>query len=221
MKCLKRISLLLVITTLLFSCKKSNDAPPPKDYAASIKDKNWWGTLAYTGKTPEYYSVAFKADNSLMWSQRTSDTQGLWALNGDTITITFTGNTVQIKATISDDNKFTNIQDNTAASEITSGQLITTPNLYLDNTSWKGTIPASSQTLQLYFSSPLTVKIGADNGTPFGPYNYTRVAGGSTVRFSSAAFGGAVLGIIVSNTEMKGTMAFGATTNYQWSATLQ
>ena len=219
MKFIKKISLLLVITTIFFSCKKSNDAAAtPKDYAASVKDKNWWGALAYTGKPAEYYTVAFKADNSLVWSQASGDTPGLWALTGKTLTITFIGNTVKITADISDDNKFANIQDNTAASEVTSGQLITTPNVYLDNTAWKGTIPVSAQSLQITFPSPLNIKMGADNSTPFGPYSYTRISSGAAIRTSIGAFGGPVFGVIISGTEMNGT--FG-TNNTQWKATLQ
>jgi hypothetical protein len=62
----KHINIVLV-TVLLMSfitgCKKNNTASP-KDYAASIKDKTWWGQLTYTGKTQEYYSVHFNADNT-------------------------------------------------------------------------------------------------------------------------------------------------------------
>jgi len=200
----------LSIACVLPGCKKST-GNPPKDYAAFINDKTWWGTLTYTGKTQEYYSVHFNAGNTLLWSQLSGDTQGQWTLDGKALTITFTGNTVEIKATISDDDKLINIGDNTPNSEITSGQLIITPNVYLDNTQWKGSFPHNSQPFLLSFKSPLQVE-EKSNGT-FGPYNYVRVMSGAAIRFSSAAFGGQVFGVIISNTEMRGNItAF----NYEW-----
>ena len=122
---------ILLLTVTIFSCKKSNG---PKDYNASIKDKTWWGEFAYTGQDAEYYSVHFNVDNSLTWTQWSGDYPGQWTLNGKQLTITFTGNSVEINADISDDDKLMNISDNTANSEINSGQLIVNPKISLDNT---------------------------------------------------------------------------------------
>jgi hypothetical protein len=200
-KYLKIILVVIFYTSLLFSCKKDS---APKDYTASIKDKTWWGELAYTGKTIEYYSVHFNADNSLIWSQLSGDYSGHWALEGKAVTITFTGNSLEIKANISDDDKLVNITDNSSASEIKSGQLIITPNVYLDNTVWKGSIITTSQPFQMSFTSPLKVETKYE-AAPFGPYTYSRSVSGAVIRFISAAAGGNVFDVIISNNEMRGS----------------
>ena len=210
-----------ILVTLLLagtacSCKKSNSAAP-KDYTASIKDKTWWGTLTYTGKTTEYYSVVFKADNSLLWSQMSGDTPGQWVLDGKALTITFTGSSVQIKANIADDDKLTGIGDNTANSEINSGQLIATPNVYLDNTTWKGSITATSQPFQMSFTSPLKVETKYE-AAPFGPYIYSRSMSAAAIRFFSAAAGGTIFGVIISNNEMRGNTTL---SNSEWKVIKQ
>ena len=72
---------------ILVGCKKEN-GPAAKDYAASIKEKTWWGVVTYTGKEAEYYSVHFNSDNTLMWSQFAGDYSGHWATSGNALTIT-------------------------------------------------------------------------------------------------------------------------------------
>jgi hypothetical protein len=207
----------LIITAILFSCKKSST----KDIAQSIKDKTWWGQLTYTGKPAEYYSVQFNADNSLVWSQLTGDYAGHWVLEGKTLTITFTGNTVQIKADISDDDKLLNITDNTTASEINSGQLIIDPNISLDNTTWKGSLeqgPNPSVNIQLKFIPGSKVEFNAINLAV--TYNYTRTSSGAVIRFST--FLGPIFGIITTSSEMKGIEESGLTSvHYQWQAAKQ
>ena len=86
----------LLSTGVLFSCKKSSTpVSTPKDYAASIKDKTWWGVMTYTGQALQYYSVHFYADNSLFWSQIDGDYLGQWTINNKQLAITFTISNVQ------------------------------------------------------------------------------------------------------------------------------
>src|SRR6266542_4422176 len=108
-------TILLTLTMVMDSCIKSDT---PKDYAVSIKDKTWWGTITYTGKTTEYYSVHFDADSSLLWSQLSGDYAGKWRIANRQLTMTFTGINDVIKADITDDDKLENISDNASYYEV-------------------------------------------------------------------------------------------------------
>ena len=210
----KYISILLAtafLTGLTMGCKKSNSIAP-KDYAASIKDKTWWGELAYTGKTPEYYSVHFNADNTLTWSQFQGDYTGHWVLNNKQVTITFDGNTIQIKADISDDDNLVNITDNTAASEIKSGELAANSTISLDNTQWNGNTQVPTKILQLNFKTGLQATINLEN-SPIKTYTYTKNASNSVIRISTIFFG-----IIISGSKMKGSIDNSV---FTWQATKQ
>ncbi len=106
----------IILITLLFagvfvSC---NDDDVSKDYAASVRDKTWWGTLTNAGEGgPQYYSVHFNADNTLQWSQLAGDYDGQWILEKNNLTLTFTGLDVIVTAEISDDDTWTNITTST------------------------------------------------------------------------------------------------------------
>ncbi len=210
-KYLNIIPIIAIITGILFSCKKSND-DAPKDYSASIKDKTWWGELAYTGKTPEYYSVHFNTDNTLTWSQFQGDYTGHWALNNKQVTITFDGNTTQIKADISDDDNLVNITDNTGASEIKSGEITVNSTTTLDNTVWNGNTQVPTKALQLNFKTGLQATINLEK-TPVKTYTYTKYSSNSVIRISTIFFG-----IIVSGSKMKGSIDNSV---FTWQATKQ
>ena len=84
------VLVILLVTNILLSCKKSNDSIPTpsiKDYSVSIKDKTWWGTFTINGQKAQYYSVQFNADNSLVWSQLSGDYPGKWTLDGKKLVI--------------------------------------------------------------------------------------------------------------------------------------
>lgn len=218
---MKKSLSILIITTLLISifisCSKddntSNDLPI-KNYTAAIKGKNWFGELTYTGKPIEYYSVVFNADNTLVWSQLSGDYTGNWIVNEKLLTMTFTGNTAEIKATISDDDKLINISDNTGYYEIKSGQLILNPNIPLDNTIWKGTV--DPYTLQLSFmpSNVVEMKIGS---TTYAPYSYQKSTSGGAIRIRSSATQ-ETFGVITGSAEMKGSHKVN---DFPWKATKQ
>src|SRR6478752_4424966 len=104
MKHIITLSLLFITVTILLSCNKTDvTTPVSKDYSASIKEKSWWGEITYTGKTTEYYSVYFKADGTLLWSQLSGDYAGHWAIKDKELTMTFDANSVTIQATLTDD----------------------------------------------------------------------------------------------------------------------
>ena len=218
---MKKILSILIITTLLIaifiSCSKdditSNDLPI-KNYTAAIKGNNWFGELTYTGKPIEYYSVLFNADNTLVWTQFSGDYTGNWIVNDKLLTMTFTGNTAEIKATISDDDKLINISDNTEYYEIKSGQLILNPNIPLDNTIWKGTV--DPYTLQLSFmpSNVVEMKIGS---TTYAPYSYQKTATGGAIRIKISPTQQA-FGVITAPGEMKGIYIIN---DFPWKATKQ
>ena len=71
LKYMKEYSRIIIITLLslasIVSCKKNNT---PKDYLASINSKTWWGSITYTGKAPEYYSVYFNSDYKFIMEPR-------------------------------------------------------------------------------------------------------------------------------------------------------
>lgn len=209
-KYFKIILVTFLLTGILFSCKKSST---PKDYTASIKDKTWGGELTYSGKTTEYYSVHFNADNTLTWSQFAGDYAGHWILSGKQLTITFNGNNTELKADISDDDNLVNITDNTTASEINSGELITNSIMSLDNTVWKGAMNYPvTKALQLSFTPGLQIVFNLEN-TPVKTYTYTRNPSNATIRISTVFFG-----MITSGSKMKGSVDNAV---YIWQTTKQ
>ena len=207
----KSLSILIVTTFLIaifISCSKhdntSNDMPI-KYYSASIKDKTWWGVLTYTGKTAEYYSVHFSADNTLIWSQLSGDYAGTWTINNKSIIFKFSGSSSEITAEISNDDKFISISDNTPSYEINNGQLMASPNIPLDNTLWKGIILGGSTVspLQLKFLPGAKVEFTL-NTINYGLFNYFRSPFGGSFRFDTGG-GYYYFGVFVSPTQTKGS----------------
>jgi|WetSurMetagenome_2_1015567.scaffolds.fasta_scaffold95850_2 hypothetical protein len=197
------ISILFLATMLIVNCSKNDSAA--KDYSASIKDKTWWGSLAYTGKDAEYYSVHFNADNSLLWSQLSGDYSGHWAVTDKTITMTFDINSAQIKADITDNDRLSNITDNTEFYEIITGAIIANPGIILDNTEWIGVLynktSSTSQTLQFSFMQDLKVEIKVGIYSR-GIFSYKRSASGAVIKDGKGMFC-----IVTSGNEMKGSDA--------------
>jgi hypothetical protein len=96
----------LAFIAMPVACKKGSDS---KDYSQSIKGRAWWGTLTYSGKNPEYYTIHFNTDNSFLWSQMTDYYTGKYVLNGRQLTLTFDASGAEIKAQISADDKLLDI----------------------------------------------------------------------------------------------------------------
>jgi hypothetical protein len=191
-----------LIVVIVAGCKKA-DTAAPKDYTQSIKDKTWWGQFTYTGKPVEYYSVHFNPDGSLLWSQLSDNYKGHWVLKDRQLTMSFDGNSEEIKADISDEDKLTNITDNTSASEINSGQIISNPNIVLENTVWKGTVRQSSGptfSMQLSFLPGTKVVLGFAGGS-YPANTYTR--SGALIRMLVS--GNNIFCILTSSTEIAGS----------------
>ena len=192
----------LIVLGFFSGCEKSDTK---KDYSASIKDKTWWGTITYTGEIPEYYSIHYSADNSLIWSQLSGDFEGHWVINGNQVTITLNENATQITADITDDDKLMNFSDNTELSEVNTGELIKTPIVFLDNTAWAGSVINVNVN-----PTAITMNFTPDNYVEIehfaqGAYNYSRSASGVVLRFYIAATF-KFFGVIISGNEIRGSM---------------
>jgi hypothetical protein len=190
---------------LLAGCKKSSspDNNTSRDYASSVINKTWWGTLADKDQSDEYYSVHFNTDNTLVWEQLSGTYNGFWALEGRQLTITFEVNDVKITADIGDDNKLSHFSDNTDFSEIKTGQLINIPDIPLENTIWEGTEKNKSLSYLVRFEFDAKKQMTTTfNGLPHVITSYSRSSSGDVVR--SLIEGANIFLVIVSDHEMKG-----------------
>jgi hypothetical protein len=203
-------ALLLVLTIVLSGCNKNST---PKDYAASIKDKTWWGTLTNTGQPKEYYSVHFNADSTLEWSQLAGDYPGKWSVNGKQLTMTFPTLNVEIKADISDDNKLVNFTDNNIYSSVNSGELVTNPTISFNSTVWKGTVTINGNETLLQLSFAPVSSVDIKIGNVVYPHSYKRSASGGAFKNGKGFFG-----VITGENEMKGS---DTNANRPWQATKQ
>jgi hypothetical protein len=200
---LKIILVALLLTEILFSCKKSSDPTPlAKDYGASIRGKTWWGTFKIPGQTAQYFAVHFKADSSLAWSQWSGEYTGKWTLHGNKLTIIYISNV--ITADISDDGKLTNFGDNNGVYAVINADLLANPNTPIDNTIWKGTESVSGvlNTLQLSFIPGLKVE-AKKASTTYGVKVYTRSPSGAAIRFT-VLNDFSFFGVFTSETVIKG-----------------
>lgn len=213
-KYFRGILIILFSTLVMLSC---NEDDASKGYAASIKDKTWWGTLTYTGEAAQYYSVHFNGDNTLVWSQLSGDYPGEWNLKGKSLTLHFTGSSVEIKTDISDDNTLETITDTTPSYEINNGHLLVSENIPLENTVWSGfRVYGSTKPLKLTFISDSKVEIKVDNSL-YGGYSYwdfTRPASGGFIRITGLTH----ICVFTSDTELKGSEL---TVDKVWQATKQ
>jgi len=211
MKHIITLSLLFIAVTNLVSCNKTDATTPvSKDYSASIKEKSWWGEITYTGKNTEYYSVYFKADGTLLWSQLSGDYPGHWAIKDKELTMTFDANSVAIEATLTDDDYFTNISDNTNLYEVNNGAIVAISNITLDNTTRSGSLRSSpSIMLQMTFTPGGMVQVNFANSVINVPQTYKRTASGGSFRFlgSVPSIGVThIFGVVTSSGEIKGTV---------------
>lgn len=209
------ITLSILLLNLFTACKKDN-SDAPKDYSASLKDKTWAGMFTYTGKTSEYYSVHFNADKSLTWTELSGDYSGKWEVTGKQLVLTFTSGS-QIKADITDDNRFINFTNSNTAYSINNGKLVTKPDLILDNSIWKGTITSGiSYPLELDFIAGSKVIIYFKNVVQ-GTYNYKRNGSGGAIIVTTGGLG-PFFGVVTGDNEMLGSSVLAAT---PWQATKQ
>jgi hypothetical protein len=212
------VFIVLFAATVMLSCKK-NDPAKEKDYAASIKDKTWWGRLTNAGETSQYYCVHFNIDKTLTWSQLSGDYTGSWSLSGNKITLNFPSPAVIVTADITDDNKLANITSSTV-NKINSGEQVVTSNLILDNTVWKGTettVSGNSVSLQMNFMPGNQIKL-IQNNINYGAMGYSRSQSNGAIRFRMGAGSFPFFGFNISDTEMRGTFA---DYRFSWQLTKQ
>ncbi len=214
----KYLSIILVILVSMIntvSCKKDSG---PKDFAAVIKNKTWWGQLTNPGETSQYYCVYFKEDGNLIWSQREGDYAGKWVIDNNQVTMDFPVLSVQLKAGISDDNKLTNIVSNNS-SVVANANLIANPTIALDNSQWNGMLVQSngtSETFQMSFLSG--AKVDAKVGSAAIGSIYTRSESGAVIRFTLGPY--PFFAIITTDREMRGQWkTFGS--YYMWQTIKQ
>jgi hypothetical protein len=204
----------LLIMGGMISCIKDPN-PARIDYVGSIKDKTWWGMLTYTGKTPEYYSVHFKSDKSLVWSQLSGDYPGQWSVNDKQITMTFPGIGSTVKAEISIDGmdgRLMNFTDDNGSFTINTGHVVQNPTIPLGYTVWSliiGGTPGYEMTFMP--GSKVIIKQGS---VATGTYNYKRLMSGAGIQVD---LGGTLFfGVVTSEGEMKGSSG---TSETPWQAT--
>ena len=210
----KYVNILLVAllcTGIIGGCKKDS---PAKDYAASIKDKTWWGQFFYTGKPVEYYAIHFSGDSSLTWSEFSTDYPGKWVLDGNKLMISLDGAASTFKATVSDENKLADIINTQANgyNMISSEALANPANTPLDNTIWKGTAVSGSLIIALQLSFKPGLNVETKSGSNF-PSTHTYIMQSGVIRVGPNLFG-----VMTSATEMKGSVDKPA---YLWQATKQ
>src|SRR5687767_2422744 len=205
---MKKYSAIVLVTLMaaasLPGCKKSSDSTPPKDYGASIRDKTWSGAVTFAGQKTAYFSVHFRADNSLVWSESSADYPGKWSINGKKLIITHTAN--KITADITDDGKLMNIVTDDPG-VINSCNLLENPNMSLNNTVWRGTMSAYPIELSFMPGDKIRLLTAALGTSAIGTFTYTRSASGAVIRFSNSG----VLfffGVIISGSEMKGSYGY-------------
>lgn len=198
-KCINIILVVLLSMTTTVSCKKDS---APKDFAAVIKNKTWWGLLTNPGETSQYYCVYFKADGNLTWSQREGDYAATWVVNNNQVTMDFPTLSVQIKADISEDNKLTNIVPNNS-SVVANANLIENPTITLNNTQWNGMLTESGGTLQAFQLNFLSgSKVDAKAGSSAIGGVYTRSESGAVIRFTLGPY--PFFAILTTDKEMRG-----------------
>ncbi len=166
--------------------------------------------LTNVGQPSEFYAVYFNADGSLNWSQMAGDYPGKWTLQENKLTLDFPLLSVQIKADLTSDDKFSNISS-TNSSTINSGQLMNNTPPLLDQTSWKGSrnlndAGTAIQPLQMEFTpgSQVSIRFTQGNTTTTTKYGYTATKSGA-IRAASSFSTDVYFGVFTSAHEMKGS----------------
>ena len=198
----------IVSTIMLFGC---NEDDPTKDYAASIRNKTWWGTLTNTGEAAQYYSVHFDTDGGLVWSQLSGDYGGKWVVEKNKVTLTFSAINVIVTGEISENDTLMNITTNTL-NKVNSGKLGPNPMTVWENTLWKGMLWASNEPgfsykikfLQILFTPNLKYSISMP-ALGASDFSYEQSPSGGFFRIKKLeSFHPEFFGILVSDREIKG-----------------
>jgi hypothetical protein len=210
-----QVIITMVLIMLLFSCKKENSPAPeaPKDHSTAFKNTNWAGEITYTNDSVQYYSIRFKEDKTLIWSQFSGDYPGNWGVTGKQLTMTFTASNAIIRADIGDDDRFSNIAvSNTMAYIVNSGWQVKDTIAALEGTKWLGSCYVSTALFPFAVAflpgSKLELTI---NGYVKPLTNYSISSSGAFIRYNSGSGAIKNFGVLVSPTEIKGSI--GGTSN--------
>jgi hypothetical protein len=200
----------MALIMLLFSCKKEDSPAPeaPRDYSTAFKNTNWAGEITYTNDSVQYYSIRFKEDKTLVWSQFFGDYPGNWGVTGKQLTMTFNANSAIIRADIGDDDRFSNITvSNTGAYIVNSGWQVKDTITALEGTKWLGSCYISTARYPFATSFLPGPKLELTiNGFVKPLTNYTISASGAFIRYNWGISAIPSFGVLVSASEIKGSM---------------
>jgi hypothetical protein len=178
-KTLCEMSLLLIFLFSVSGCQKTNNATPPPtpaptaptppiiaiaDYSTVISEKTWWGQLTNPGTQPQFYSVHFNADLSLVWSQASGDYIGNWKLDSNHLVLNFPSISVTVNADVAKDSTLTHITCSNS-STINSGKMLGLTSKPLIGTTWNGPYYDSNKLLHaltFIFSDAVNVDVLMD-----------------------------------------------------------
>jgi hypothetical protein len=210
----------MALIMLLFSCKKEDSPAPeaPRDYSTAFKNTNWAGEITYTNDSVQYYSIRFKEDKTLVWSQFSGDYPGNWGITGKQLTMTFDASNAIVRADVGDDDRFSNIVvSNTGSYIVNSGWQVKNTLIALEGTLWLGSCYISTALYPFEISflpgSKLELKL---NGFVKPLTNYTVSPAGAFIRYNSGSGAIKNFGVLVSPTEIKGSTG-GATNPWRIS----
>ena len=99
----------IIVAFTFVACKKDNSSNlPAKDYSVLFKNTVWTGEFHYAALPVQPMSIEFKSGGQFTWYEWSSEYTGTWKVVNNEISISFSSGS-GFKATITDDDKLTNI----------------------------------------------------------------------------------------------------------------
>ena len=142
MKNLKKIAFLILVSTILMSCQKS-DVSELNLQKSSFQNTVWTGEYTHLTKNDlaqiiEPVSLIFNENGTLVWHELVGEFQGSWNLEANKLKVTLLSNTDRsFEATVTSDNKLTNINSANKLLRINNMQLNIIDESSLANTVWE------------------------------------------------------------------------------------
>jgi hypothetical protein len=201
---------ILILVLFACSCRKSATPENTKDYSSMIRNRNWWGTITYTGESLKYFSVHFNDDSTLIWDEDRGTFTGHWTLIDRQLIVKFDSSGYRFTANIENE-KFSYLASSSPKFQVNSGQLIKDLNLSIENTTWigPGYVPEILYVMQ--FSPEASYKLDDDkygNTRELGHYIILPSGGGLKMQFQTYTGHPYNLSILIftSGTEMVGSV---------------
>lgn len=226
MKHLKSISLVLFVAATILGCKKDTTTTSgnvPGTPVENLKSSVWAGEFQYTSgafQNLQPFSLTLENNNTLTWFENGLSLSGVWAVQGNKITITYTNGQI-VSADVSKDTwvNFTNAGANPRQIANIMRSAIPTPAAF-ENTQWKGKFLSGSNISITFLPGS---KLRYDAGLPIEvPYTIfgagIKIGNFALASISSNAY------IVPLNNVIKGntmTNDFGGTSYGSWNATKQ